>query len=182
MIFGHAALYVFYSLYLFDLGYNKFQIGLFWTLGVAAEVIFFYYQSQFMRRFNPKRILQWSFALGVVRFLLIAYVVVTPVLIFAQLLHGATFGAHHSATTKLSQRWFSGPLQARGQALIIMIAYGFGGSLGGLCAGWIWDALGPNQVFAMASLACLLAFIAIYFVPNEATAKATNRLDKNIAI
>ena len=63
-----------------------------------------------------------------------------------------------------------------------MIAYGFGGSLGGLCAGWIWDALGPNQVFAMASLACLLAFIAIYFVPNEATAKATNRLDKNIAI
>ena len=179
MIFGHAALYVFYSLYLFDLGYNKFQIGLFWTLGVAAEVIFFYYQSQFLSRFKPKQILQWSFALGVVRFLLIAYVALTPVLVFAQLLHGATFGAHHSATTKLSQRWFSGPLQARGQALIIMIAYGFGGSLGGLCAGWVWEVLGPNQVFAMASLACLLALMAIYFVPddpNTVAAKQERRL------
>ena len=44
MIFAHAALYVFYSLYLADLGYNKFQIGLFWALGVFAEVIFFYFQ------------------------------------------------------------------------------------------------------------------------------------------
>jgi len=36
MIFAHAALYVFYSLYLSNLGYNKFQIGLFWALGVLA--------------------------------------------------------------------------------------------------------------------------------------------------
>ena len=36
MIFAHAALYVFYSLYLANLGYNKFEIGLFWALGVLA--------------------------------------------------------------------------------------------------------------------------------------------------
>ena len=39
MIFAHAALYVFYSLYLANLGYDKLQIGLFWALGVFAEVI-----------------------------------------------------------------------------------------------------------------------------------------------
>jgi len=126
MIFGHAALYVFYSLYLLDLGYNKFQIGLFWTLGV-------YFAS-------------------------------TSFLIVAQLMHAATFAAHHSASTRLIQTWFTGPLQARGQALFTTVAYGFGGSLGGLCAGWIWDQLGPNQVFGMAAVACALAGLAIYQV------------------
>lgn len=43
MIFSHASLYVFYSLYLADLGYDKFEIDLFWALGVAAEALFFYF-------------------------------------------------------------------------------------------------------------------------------------------
>ena len=43
MIFAHASLYVFYSLYLEKLGFHKTLIGLFWMLGVGAEVIYFYY-------------------------------------------------------------------------------------------------------------------------------------------
>ena len=54
------------------------------------------------------------------------------VLVAAQLLHAATFAAHHSASIMAMQRWFSGALQARGQALFISIAYGAGGTVGGL--------------------------------------------------
>jgi PPP family 3-phenylpropionic acid transporter len=161
MIFAHAALYVFYSLYLADLGYNKFQIGLFWALGVAAEVIFFYFQSKVLSRLDPEVILQISFGIGVFRFILIAFFPLTWVLILAQLMHGATFGAHHSAATKLLQRWFTGPLQARGQALMATVSYGLGGTLGGLMAGWLWDATQPRNVFVMAALACGLAGMAI---------------------
>ena len=121
MIFAHAALYVFYSLYLSNLGYNKFQIGLFWALGVFAEVIFFYFQSKVLSRLDPEVVLQASFGVGVVRFALIALYPITPVLIFAQILHAGTFAAHHSAGTKLLQRWFTGSLQARGQALMATI-------------------------------------------------------------
>ena len=161
MIFAHAALYVFYSLYLSNLGYNKFQIGLFWALGVLAEVIFFYFQSKVLSRLDAEVVLQASFGVGVVRFALIALYPITPVLIFAQILHAGTFAAHHSAATKLLQRWFTGPLQARGQALLATISYGLGGTLGGLCAGWIWDAFQPRDVFVMSSLACGLAGMAI---------------------
>jgi PPP family 3-phenylpropionic acid transporter len=164
MIFGHAALYVFYSLYLLDLGYNKFQIGLFWTLGVLAEVIFFYFQSKVLARYSPIAMLQMTFVVGVIRFVLIGYFASTSFLIVAQLMHAVTFAMHHSASTKLIQTWFTGPLQARGQALFTTVAYGFGGTLGGLCAGWIWDQLGPNQVFGMAAVACALAGLAIYQV------------------
>ena len=161
MIFAHAALYVFYSLYLSNLGYNKFQIGLFWALGVFAEVIFFYFQSKVLSRLDAEVVLQASFGVGVVRFALIALYPITPILIFAQILHAGTFAAHHSAGTKLLQRWFTGPLQARGQALMATISYGLGGTLGGLCAGWIWDAFQPRDVFVMSALACGLAGMAI---------------------
>jgi len=161
MIFAHAALYVFYSLYLADLGYDKFQIGLFWALGVAAEVIFFYFQSKVLSRLNPEIVLQITFGMGVFRFILMAFFPLTWVLILAQLMHAGTFGAHHSAATKLLQRWFTGPLQARGQALMATVSYGLGGTLGGLLAGWLWDATQPRNVFVMAALACGLGGMAI---------------------
>ena len=161
MIFAHAALYVFYSLYLADLGYGKFQIGLFWALGVFAEVIFFYFQSKVLSRVDAEVVLQGAFGIGVVRFILIAFLPITPVLIFAQVLHAGTFAAHHSAATKLLQRWFTGPLQARGQAVMATVSYGLGGTLGGLCAGWIWELSQPRDVFVMAAFACGMAGMAI---------------------
>jgi len=161
MIFAHAALYVFYSLYLADLGYDKFQIGLFWALGVAAEVIFFYFQSRVLSRLDAEVVLQIAFGMGVFRFILMAFFPLTWVLILAQLMHAGTFGAHHSAATKLLQRWFTGPLQARGQALMATVSYGLGGTLGGLLAGWLWDATQPRNVFVMAALACGLGGMAI---------------------
>jgi PPP family 3-phenylpropionic acid transporter len=161
MIFAHAALYVFYSLYLADLGYDKFQIGLFWALGVAAEVIFFYFQSKVLSRLDAEVVLQIAFGIGVFRFILMAFFPLTWVLILAQLMHAGTFGAHHSAATKLLQRWFTGPLQARGQALMATVSYGLGGTLGGLLAGWLWDATLPRNVFVMAALACGLGGMAI---------------------
>ncbi len=161
MIFAHAALYVFYSLYLADLGYNKFQIGLFWALGVFAEVIFFYFQSKVISRLDPEVVLQMAFGIGVIRFALIAFFPLTWVLILAQIMHAGTFAAHHSAATKLLQRWFTGPLQARGQALMATVSYGLGGTLGGIVAGWLWDATLPRNVFVMSALACGLAGMAI---------------------
>ena len=161
MIFAHAALYVFYSLYLANLGYDKFQIGLFWALGVFAEVFFFYFQSKVLSRLDVEVILQAAFGVGVIRFILIAFLPITSVLIIAQLMHAGTFAAHHSAATKLLQRWFTGPLQARGQALMATVSYGLGGTLGGLCAGWIWEVSQPRDVFVMSAFACGLAGMAI---------------------
>lgn len=161
MIFAHAALYVFYSLYLADLGYDKFQIGLFWALGVLAEVVFFFFQSKVLSRLDAEVVLQGAFMVGVIRFILIAFFPITSVLIFAQLMHAGTFAAHHSAANKLLQRWFTGPVQARGQALMATISYGLGGTLGGLCAGWIWELSQPRDVFVMSAFACGLAGMAI---------------------
>ena len=45
MVAAHSSLYVYYSLYLSDIGYSKTVIGLMWSLGVVAEIVFFFYQA-----------------------------------------------------------------------------------------------------------------------------------------
>jgi PPP family 3-phenylpropionic acid transporter len=161
MIFGHAALYVFYSLYLDRLGYSKAEIGLFWMLGVLAEVVFFYFQNSFFKRFTARQILMASYLIMALRFVMIAYWPNTFVLIIAQVMHAATFGAHHSASLKMLQTWFAGHLQARGQALYTTVAYGIGGTVGGLAAGWVWESLGAEHVFGLAALSGLLGYWCI---------------------
>ena len=71
MIAAHAALYVFYSLYLAQMGYSNTVIGLMWSLGVIAEIVFFFYQAPIFRRFGVRNLMMASLLLAVVRFLII---------------------------------------------------------------------------------------------------------------
>jgi PPP family 3-phenylpropionic acid transporter len=92
------------------------------------------------------------FGVGIVRFALMG---ASPhslaLLVVAQLMHAATFAMHHSSSVMTMQRWFAGPLQARGQALYISISYGLGGTLGGLFLTRCWEAMGPESVYFVAS-------------------------------
>ena len=153
MVAAHASLYVYYSLYLSQIGYSKTVIGLMWSLGVIAEIIFFFYQEPLFKRFGVKNLMFMSLAIGVIRFLMIAFGAQSLVLLLvAQVLHAATFGVHHSSSVATLQRWFSGPLQARGQALFISISYGLGGTLGGLLLSACWDTFGAQLVYVIAAL------------------------------
>ncbi len=161
MIAAHAALYVYYSLYLSDMGYSKTVIGLMWSLGVVAEILFFYFQAPLFRRFGVATLMLTSLLVGVVRFLMIGFGAESlALLLIAQILHAATFGVHHSASVATLQRWFAGPLQARGQALFISVSYGLGGSLGGLLLSACWDTFGARLVYIIAALFCMAGWAA----------------------
>jgi len=161
MIAAHASLYVYYSLYLSQIGYSKTVIGLMWSLGVVAEILFFYFQAPLFRRFGIPTLMLTSLLIGVVRFSMIGFGAESLVmLLIAQILHAATFGVHHSASVATLQRWFAGPLQARGQALFISVSYGLGGSLGGLLLSACWDTFGARLVYMIAALFCFAGWIA----------------------
>lgn len=161
MVAAHAAVYVFYSLYLQQQGYSKTLIGVMWSIGVVAEIGFFYFQAPIFRRFGVRRLMIASLLLAVVRFSMIGLCAQSLVgLVIAQLLHAASFAVHHSSSVAMMQRWFAGRLQARGQALYTSISYGIGGSAGGLLLSVIWDKFGAQSVFFAASALCGLAVVA----------------------
>lgn len=161
MIAAHSALYVFYSLYLAQLGYSKTVIGLMWSLGVVAEIVFFFYQAPVFRRFGVRNLMLACLLLAAARFFMIGFGAESLLLLLlAQVLHAATFGVHHSASIATLQRWFHGPLQARGQALFISVSYGLGGTLGGLFLSVVWDKFGPQAVYSLAALMALTGAMA----------------------
>ncbi len=149
---AHMALYAFYSLYLERHGYSKPLIGAMWALGVVAEVAFFYYQAQVFRLFSARRVMLVAFGAALLRFVATgAAPDLLWVMIAAQLLHAATFAAHHSAAVITMQRWFAGPLQASGQALYMSVAYGLGCTAGGLLLTMSWERGGAQTMFYVAA-------------------------------
>ena len=152
MVSAHASLYTFYSLYLEKQGYSKTVTGLMWSVGVVAEVLCFYYQAPLFKRWGARRLMYACLAFGVLRFAMIgAGAQSLAMLVLAQLMHAATFALHHSASVQTMQRWFSGPLQARGQALYISISYGVGASIGSLALTRVWESAGPQAIYYVAS-------------------------------
>jgi len=157
MSVAHGALYVFYSIHLAAHGYGKTTIGALWSLGVLAEILVFAGMARLLQRFGMRGLLLASFAAAVLRFLLIGWGVDSPALVvFAQLLHGLTFGAFHATSIAAVNRWFPGRCQARGQALYSSLSFGAGGLVGGLFSGWSWDALGAAATFSASSVAAAI--------------------------
>ncbi len=163
MTAAHGALYVFYSIHLVAQGYGKTLVGLLWTLGVVAEIVVFLLMPRISVRVSLRRILLACFVLATLRFLLIGWAVgLISVLVLAQLLHGASFGAHHAATMAALHRWFEPGQQARAQALYGSVAYGAGGLGGALLAGALWERAGAGITFSAASLLALLGLILVW--------------------
>src|SRR5690606_29412653 len=118
MMFAHAALYAFFSLFLVELGYSKTAIGLLWALGVLAEIAVFWFQRGLFQRYSALRLLDASLLAAALRFTMIGLSAAwLPALLLAQLLHALTFGVHHSASIATLQHWFDPSQQARAQAL-----------------------------------------------------------------
>ncbi|UCE30878.1 MAG: MFS transporter [Burkholderiales bacterium] len=162
MIVAHMALYTLYSLYLERLGFSKTVIGGLWAVGVVAEVALFYWQRPLFQRFGAATLLSASFAVCALRFLMIYFAGDSLWwLLPAQLLHAVTFGVHHSASMQFLHRWFDGPTQSRAQALYIAVAYGLGGTAGGLLATVLWSQLAPAAIFLGASAAAALGWVAV---------------------
>jgi PPP family 3-phenylpropionic acid transporter len=127
-----------------------------WSLGVVAEIVVFIFLPQLFRRFALSTILVASFGCAVARFLLLGWLAdALWLVVIAQLLHAATFGAFHAAAVAAVHRVLPQAAHARGQALFSGVTYGAGGAVGALAAGWLWELGGPGLAFSFSALSGL---------------------------
>ncbi|MCB1762460.1 MAG: MFS transporter [Gammaproteobacteria bacterium] len=166
---GHGVYYTFYSIYLEEVGYSKTLIGQFWAVGVIAEVLVFLIMHRLLRQLGARRLLIASLLLAALRWTLIGnFPQAPPILLFAQLLHAATFGSFHAAAIHLVHHYFTGRHQGRGQALYSSLSFGAGGALGSLFSGYLWNSAGAATAFTVATLITLVAVVIAWrWVVNE---------------
>ena len=160
---AHGPYYTFFSVYLKDNGYSGSETGLLWTLGVIAEILLFLVLDWLLRRFRLRQILMMAMLLGSLRWALIAWFVRDlGLLVFAQMLHAATFGVTHVAAIQLVHKHFYGAHQGKGQALYSSLSYGAGGMVGSYLSGVGWDRYGPGMVFTAAAVISTLALVIVW--------------------
>ncbi|KIO49032.1 MFS transporter [Nitrosospira sp. NpAV] len=156
MALAHGPYYTFYSIYLVEHGYSKGTVGWLWATGVICEISVFFLMPQLMRRFGLKQIMAFSFSCAIARFLMIGWGVEWPIVVLlAQILHAATYGAHHATAMMLVHHFFRGRHQAKGQALYTSLTFGLGGTFGGVFSGYAWEWLGPGLTFTLSAVAVL---------------------------
>ena len=164
MVSAHGVLYNFYSIYLKDHGYSSATIGWLWAVGVICEILIFMAMPKILRRYSLKSILLMSLFLGVIRFILIGASPEHLYLLFiAQMFHAATFGSFHAASIEVIAYYFKGRNQTRGQAIYNSVAYGIGGTIGGLGGGYLIQYLGGQIGFMIAAISPLIGFVVIWF-------------------
>lgn len=157
MSVAHGPYYTFFSIYLVEHGYAKSAVGGLWALGVICEIGIFFLMPWLVQRYGFTRILIGSFSLAVLRFLLIGWGVdFLLLLLVAQMLHAATFGAYHAASLGLVHEFFQGRHQSKGQALFGSLTFGAGGMLGGLASGPIWQHFGASVLYSCSAGAALI--------------------------
>ncbi|MFH2009341.1 MAG: MFS transporter [bacterium] len=170
MVASHGPYYTFITIHLENQGYPKSQIGPIWALGVLAEIGIFLGTSRLLERFPARGLMLLSLGLTALRWLLIAlYVNHLPILLGAQLLHAASFGLFHAVNIHLIHQKFTGPHQARGQALYASLSHGLGGALGSLASGYAWTALGHDNTYLAAALLPAVGFVvaALWLRPRD---------------
>jgi len=163
MAVAHGPYYTFFSIHLVGYGYTKGAVGWLWAVGVICEIAIFFWMSQLFRAFALRQVLIASFALTVVRFVIIAWWVDSlPLLLLAQILHAASFGSFHAAALGYVHAFFRGRNQARGQAIYASLTFGLGGTLGGLYAGYAWERFGAGITFSGAALCAFAGMLILW--------------------
>jgi len=169
MAAAHGVYYTFYSIYLVDHGYSKGQVGWLWALGVICEILIFLWMPKLTKLFGLKRILVISLFIAFVRFNLIGWAVDWWwLLLFAQILHAATFGSYHASAVALTHRYFKGKHQSKGQGLYTGVSYGVGGTFGGLVSGYAWESFGSSWTFGLSGVFALIGCVLfIWMTPKK---------------
>ncbi|MGF2734931.1 MFS transporter [Marinobacter sp. DUT-1] len=157
---SHGPYYTFFSIHLEQHGYGKLPIGLLWSLGVVAEIGLFLVMHRFTRRFSVRQIAIGALVLTMIRWALIAELTdVVAVLIFAQLLHAASYGALHAISVQYIQGFFGKHHHGQGQALYSGLTFGAGGAAGAWISGFLVDGISTSAAFWGGAVAMALAVL-----------------------
>ncbi|HOJ20295.1 MAG TPA: MFS transporter [Armatimonadota bacterium] len=161
--------YVFLSIYLDGLGVSDSMKGVFWSLGVAAEVVFMVFAWRLVQRMGVCGMLMLGMAGGALRLILFSLFLPVGAVALAQGLHALAFGATHIASLTFINASVPERFRASGQTLHAAIVGGLGGVLGSRLAGDLAQAWGIPAAFRACGLLAGVAALLVVLLPERQT-------------
>ena len=156
MQLSFGGFYNFFTIYETEHGVSLQMTSYMWSFGVICEIILFYFQAPLLKR-NLLNIIKFSLTLTILRwFLLFAYPENIIITFFTQSIHAFSFGLFHSAVIIYLYSLYENKKLA--QQFMYGVAYGLGGFMGALVAGWLYG----EYIFLYSALFALFALICVF--------------------
>ncbi|HVY49719.1 MAG TPA: MFS transporter, partial [Minicystis sp.] len=172
---AHASYDLCATLHLRDLGASGTYTGVFWALGVVAEVLLMAQAGPVFARASARRLLVLGIAGATVRWALLASVTSLPVLLALQPLHALSFALVWLACLAHLKEHVAPHVAATAQGLFTT-AVALGSVSGMLAWGPLYRARGGAVVFGAAALVSAVALaLALAFARRRAPEPARAR-------
>jgi len=156
MQFSFGAFYNFFTIYETEHGISLEMTSYLWSFGVICEIILLYFQAPLLKK-NLLNIIRFSVAITAIRwFLLYLYPDNLTLTFFTQSIHAFSFGLYHSAVIMYLYSLYENKKLA--QQFMYGVAYGLGGFLGALIAGWLYG----EHLFLYSAIFSLCSLFFLY--------------------
>lgn len=132
---------------------QEIEVSVGWTsiaiaMGVIVEIVVFQ-RAGWFEQFSPNRLLVFTCALAIPRWWLMWWGTSVEVLVFAQALHGITFGLFWLAVVRLVNAITPSELAATGQSLLSTAVGGVGAVVGMYGASWMVEQYSTVDFYAV---------------------------------
>lgn len=150
-----GAFYNFFTIYETNNGFSIQIVSYMWTFGVICEVLFFYFQAPFLKKYSLVKLIKFSCFLTSIRWLIL-YLFPSSLFLtfFSQSFHAISFALLHSAAFS-----YLHVIYPKEKALASQFYYGLSYGLGGFLGSIISGATYGKYVYLFASLLAFLAFL-----------------------
>lgn len=156
MSFG--GFYNFFTIYETQNGISLEMTSYLWSFGVICEILIFYFQAPLLKN-NLLNILKICVGITIFRWILLyAYPDSLAITFFSQGLHAFSFGLYHSTVIIFLYTLYDNKKLA--QQFMYGVAYGLGGFVGALVAGWVYG----EYLFIYSAIFAFISFIALSLI------------------
>jgi PPP family 3-phenylpropionic acid transporter len=158
---SHIFYYSYAGLHWREQGMDPVLIGLVWPLGVFGEIALFAYSAPVGRRIGPVPLMALGAMACALRWTVMAFDPALPVLVGAQLLHGATYAVPHLGAMYFILRATPPRLSATAQNLYAVVAIGLSSSAALFPASMLYGQWGGRTYLLMTAMAAVAALCTL---------------------
>lgn len=157
---SHSAYYAFSTIAWRAGGIDDFTISALWSVGVVAEIVFFWLSPRM--NLKPQAFLMIGAGAAVLRWLLLATDLPLPLIVVVQVLHGLTYGATQLGMMGLFAQIVPPGLAATSQGVYTAMS-GVVMASAGIASGWLYEWSGSAMYGAMAMIAACGGLVVLRF-------------------
>nr|AFD03193.1 major facilitator transporter [uncultured bacterium W4-21b] len=156
---SHGAYYGFFAIFMEDLGFARYTIGVGWALAVLCEIVLMIRFRRWFGQRSPQTLMLISCFIAAWRWFVMAQTESLMVLLLVQSTHAFTFAAFHISSLAYLNKHIPARIRTSAIGLLSALSFGVGGTIGLVLSGYLYEAVGPRSIFTAAGFLALCASV-----------------------